>query len=108
MVVKFFSSECTHCRQTLSALQRVYADSSDLVVVGISEDDSAIEAHRMVDELGIHFPVILDVAGRLSKQFQVKEMPATFVMTPNGNVSWVGGAEQTEAGVRAAVRLARH
>jgi peroxiredoxin len=108
MVVKFFSSNCARCKETLSALQRVYADSADLVVVGISEDDSAVEARQMVDGLGIHFPVILDVGGQVSKQFQVTQMPATFVMTPNGSVSWVGGADQTEDGIRAAVRLARN
>lgn len=107
MVVKFFSSKCTRCKETLLAMQRVYEDSSDLVVVGISEDETAVEARRLVDELGIHFPVILDVDGKVSKQYQVTEIPATFVMTSNGSVSWVGGTDQTEAGVRAAIQLAR-
>jgi peroxiredoxin len=107
MVVKFFSSKCDRCKETLLALQRVYADSSDLIVVGISEDETAVEASRLVDTLGIHFPVILDIGGKVSKQYEVREIPATFVMTPNGSVSWVGGKEQTEDGVRAAIRLAR-
>src|SRR5262245_9642228 len=42
MVVKFFSSNCTACRKTLAAVQRVYENDSDLVVVGISEDESAV------------------------------------------------------------------
>jgi hypothetical protein len=30
-------------------------------------------------------------------------MPVTFVVAKNGNVSWVGGPDQTEDGVRAAL-----
>lgn len=107
MVVKFFSSKCEPCKQTLAAVQSVYADSSDLVVVGISEDTSAAEARGTADALGLHFPIILDTDGSVMKQYQVTAVPATFVITRNGNVSWVGGKEQTEAGVRAAVRAAR-
>lgn len=107
MVVKFFSSKCEACKQTLAAVQSVYADSTDLVVVGVSEDDSAVDARRTADGLGLHFPIILDEGGSVMKQYQVTAVPATFVITRNGNVSWVGGKEQTEAGIRAAVRAAR-
>jgi peroxiredoxin len=108
MVVKFFSSTCAACRDTLAAIQRVYADNgSDLVVVGVAEDESAAVARHTADDLGLHFPIILDTGGTVLRQYQVTQIPATFVITRNGNVSWVGGKEQTEAGVRAAIRAAR-
>jgi peroxiredoxin len=108
MIVKFFSSKCTECRNTLTALQHVYEDNpNDLIVIGISEDNSEAEARQFVDSLGVHFPVILDEGGTVQKQYSVTHLPATFVVTPNGSVSWVGYSEQTEDGVRAAVRLAR-
>jgi peroxiredoxin len=106
-VVKFFSSECVRCKTTLEALQRIYEDDADLFVVGVSEDESAEAARRLVDNLGLRFPVMHDPTGQLARKYRVARMPATFVASSNGNVSWVGGPEQTEDAVRAAVSAAR-
>jgi len=106
-VVKFFSSECARCKVTLEAMQRIYEDDSDLFVVGIAEDESADAARRLVDDLGVHFPVLHDPTGQLARRYRVAKMPTTFVASANGNVSWVGGPEQTEDAVRAAVSAAR-
>lgn len=103
MVVKFFSAECDRCKESLAALQRIQSDEPNLVVVGISEDDSEATARRLVNGLELHFPVIHDRTGSLAREYHVAQMPATFVITPNGSISWVGGPEQTEDGVRAAV-----
>jgi peroxiredoxin len=106
-VVKFFSSECARCKSTLEAMQRIYEDDSDLFVVGVSEDESVAAARRLVDDLGVRFPVLHDPSGQLARRYRVARMPTTFVASANGNVSWVGGPEQTEDGVRAAVNAAR-
>jgi peroxiredoxin len=106
MVVKFFSTECKRCKSTLPALQRIYEDKRGIIIVGVSEDESVAEARRLVDGLGVHFPVIFDSEGRLAKQYSVAELPVTFVVAKNGMVRWVGGPDQTEDGVRAAVSAA--
>jgi peroxiredoxin len=106
MVVKFFSADCKRCQHTLPALQRIYEDNPGIVMVGVSEDDSESDARKLVEGLGVRFPVIHDSEGRLAKQYSVEKMPVTFVMSKNGTVRWVGGPDQTEDGVRAAVSAA--
>ena len=106
MVVKFFSAECKRCKSTLPALQRIYEDNPGIIIVGVSEDESVAKARRLVEGLGVHFPVIHDSEGRLAKQYSVEKMPVTFVMAKNGMVRWVGGPDQTEDGIRAAVSAA--
>ena len=103
MIVKFFSSDCNRCKSTLPALERIHEDNKDVLVVGVAEDESATEARRLVQNLGVRFPVIHDPTGDLAKRYRVAQMPMTFVIAPNGSVNWVGGPEQTEDGVRAAV-----
>jgi len=103
MILHFFSSDCRDCPRTLSAAQSVYSSSSDLVVVGISEDASPARTQVLVDHLGIHFPVVLDEDGRIAREYQVTEMPAVFVVSPYGRVHWLGGAEANEDSLRAAV-----
>jgi peroxiredoxin len=103
MIVKFFSASCARCKNSLSAIQRIYEDNPDIVIVGVSEDESIGQARKLVEGLGVRFPVIYDETGRLRRQYSVARMPVTFVVAKNGNVSWVGGPDQTEDGVRAAV-----
>jgi len=103
MIVKFFSSNCSRCKNTLPALQRIYEDNPSIIIVGVSEDDSIGQARQLVEGLGVRFPVIYDETGRLARQYSVAKMPVTFVVAKNGNVSWVGGPDQTEDGVRAAL-----
>jgi peroxiredoxin len=107
MVVRFFSGNNAETKETLAALQRVYEDNSDLVVVAVSRDASPGATRQVVDELGLHYPVIIDEGGQISKQYQVTETPATFVITTHGTVSWVGGARATEDAISAAVHVAR-
>ena len=103
MIVKFFSSNCSRCKNTLPALQRIYEDNPSIIIVGVSEDESISEARQLVEGLGVRFPVIYDETGRLARKYSVAKMPVTFVVAKNGNVSWVGGPDQTEDGVRAAL-----
>ena len=103
LIVKFFSSNCSRCKNTLPALQRIYEDNPGIIIVGVSEDESIGDARQLVEGLGVRFPVIYDETGRLARKYSVAKMPVTFVVAKNGNVSWVGGPDQTEDGVRAAL-----
>jgi peroxiredoxin len=107
MIVHFFSADCRDCPRTLSAAQSFYAGNSDLIVVGVSEDESPGHTQGLVDRLGLHFPVVLDRDGRIARQYEVTEMPALFVVSPYGKVSWLGGADTTEDSLRAAVSVAQ-
>lgn len=107
MIVHFFSSDCADCPRTLSAAQSFYASHSDTIVVGISEDASPTHARILIDRLGVHFPVVIDEDGRIAHDYQVTEMPALFVISPYGRVSWAGGADVTEDALRSAVSVAQ-
>ena len=106
MIVNFFSSDCRECKTTLPALQRIYEGKTNLVVVGICGDTSAATAREFVNGLGLSFPVVHDPKGKVAKLYEVSGGAATFVMTPGGRVSWVGGPKQTEDALRAALDAA--
>src|SRR5262245_42266890 len=106
MVVNFFSSDCGACKKTLPALQNIYSGESNLVVVGICRDESASKAREFVNGLGLSFPVVHDPEGKVAKLYEVSGQGATFVVTPMGRVSWVGGGEQSEDVLRAALDAA--
>jgi peroxiredoxin len=106
MTLMFFSSNCARCSNTVSAVARIQADEPNVVVVGIAEEESVADARTFVTRRGLHFPVLLDGNRRIAHDYHVTEVPTTFVISSNGSVSWVGGPEQTEEGIRAALAAA--
>lgn len=106
MTLMFFSSKSARCSSTVSAVQRIQVDEPSVVVVGIAEEESAADARAFVTRRGLHFPVLFDGNGHIAHDYHVTEVPTTFVIASNSSVSWVGGPEQTEAGIRAALAAA--
>ena len=49
------------------------------------------------------FPVLLDTSGELATSFGVKGVPASFILDPNGEITFVESGYTTELGLR--VRL---
>lgn len=96
LVVKFFAKYCEPCKRTLPSLQALHERRSDVAFVGISEDESERDALELQSQYGLTFPIILDRGNVLSGRFRVRDLPATFVVSPEGKVRWVGGPDQNE------------
>ncbi len=79
---------------------------TDVVVLGVSEDDDAAGAARMVERHGLTFPVIHDEGHALAGRFRVTDLPAEIVVDARGLVRWQGGSDSADD-VGAAVRSAR-
>ena len=77
-----------------------------MAVVGVSEDDDADGARRMVARHALTFPVVHDPEHALAGRYRVLELPATFVVDARGVVRWTGVVED-EKQVRAVVDGAR-
>lgn len=106
-VVTFVASNCKPCETTLTAAQSAYADMRDVVVVGVfSREEAAEAATALASKLEVKFPLVIDEGGAIAKQFKISDVPSTFVVNPNGRVSWVGGSTLTESTLVSAIRAA--
>lgn len=103
VVIKFFAKYCEPCKRTLPELEALHQSHADVVFVGVGEDENVSDVKAMVQQFGLTFPVIHDVANVLSGRFRVREMPMTFVVGKQGQVRWVGGPAQTGSDVEAAI-----
>jgi cytochrome c biogenesis protein CcmG/thiol:disulfide interchange protein DsbE len=65
----------------------------EVAVLGVSEDDDAAGAQRMVERYGLTFPVVHDEGRVLAGRFRVSDIPATFVVDSRGVVRFEGGGE---------------
>ena len=89
IIVSFFASWCVPCRQELPLLNSLADDLKEkgisIILVDVKEDFTTI--HALLAELNVDKPVVLsDRAGKTAESFQVRFLPTTFFIGPDGKV----------------------
>jgi peroxiredoxin len=95
-VVKFIAKNCAPCQRTLPAMERLHREHPDIVIVGVSEDDTEDDARALASLHKLTFPVVQDSGNVLAGRYRVTELPVTFVIDRAGTIVWVGGPEKSE------------
>ncbi|HEU4533354.1 MAG TPA: TlpA disulfide reductase family protein [Polyangiaceae bacterium] len=107
VLVDFFAENCIPCARSLPAVEALHRAMPELSVVGVSEDEDAAGARRMVERFGLTFPVVHDAQHVLAGRYRVVAMPATFVADASGVVRWRGDQAHDEGELRAVIEGAR-
>jgi cytochrome c biogenesis protein CcmG, thiol:disulfide interchange protein DsbE len=106
VVVKFFAEYCEPCKRTLPEAEALSRSRTDVVVIGISEDEREDVARGIVEGYGLSFPVVHDRGQVLSGRFRVGSLPATFVVDAQGIVRWAGFGARSQAMAEAVEAIA--
>jgi peroxiredoxin len=89
----------------MPAMQRVYDDYKEqglqILAVNSTNQDSEGKALAFVNELGLNFPILMDVAGEVSRLYLVRSLPTSFFIQPDGTIREViVGGPMSEALLR--------
>ncbi len=108
VILNFWATWCPPCRFEMPALQRVYEDyQGRVVVVGVNVTvaEAGVDTVRgFLQEMGITFPVWLDVKGEASDTYRVTSLPTTFFIDAQGTICEVViGGPMAEALLRTRV-----
>jgi peroxiredoxin len=102
VMVNFWATWCGPCRQEMPQLNRLYEKyrNSGFVLLGVNVDEDANKAIGMADKLGVSFPVLLDADKKVSRLYDLSDMPSTLVIDRDGRVRYLhlgyrDGYEQT-------------
>ena len=84
---RLLPSWCAPCRTELPAFQDLStAAAGRLRVLGVAVEDPAGSALSFVADATVHFPSMIDDAGRLLRELGRKNMPATVFVDARGRV----------------------
>jgi thiol-disulfide isomerase/thioredoxin len=104
-VVEFWATWCPPCRDQiphLKSLAKKY-EGRNVVIVGLSEDQSIKEVRKFVEKKKINYHIGMDYG--LSDQLGVNGIPRAFVISHDGKILWSGhpGDSRFEESLESAV-----
>ncbi len=91
VMINFWATWCGPCRQEMPLLDELYGryQRVGFNLLGINIDDDSRRAMKMVQELGVSFPVLFDENKAVSALYKVDAMPVTILVDRDGRVRHV-------------------
>ena len=91
VMINFWATWCGPCRQEMPLLDELYTryERVGFNLLGVNIDDDSGRAMKMIDELGVNFPVLFDARKEVSKLYAVEAMPVTVLVDREGKVRHV-------------------
>lgn len=110
VVLNLWASWCLPCRAEMPALEEVYArqQARGLTVLAVNStiQDRAEAAVAFADEMGVTFPILLDVDGAVSRRYRLRALPTTFFIDRQGIIrSVIIGGPMSPATLESQVEL---
>jgi cytochrome c biogenesis protein CcmG/thiol:disulfide interchange protein DsbE len=104
IIINFWASWCPPCRAEMPALQAVYDEYKDQVIllsINATLQDTLSEVLSFQAEISLRIPILLDLNGQVQHLYAITSLPTTFFINGEGIVREVViGGPQTESGLR--------
>lgn len=89
ILLNFFATWCTPCREELPVIWRAQRKHRDLVTLLVDERESSSQVRDFLRGLSVALPALLDVDGTVAAQYAIFAQPETVWIAPSGRVRWV-------------------
>lgn len=87
VLVNFWATWCIPCRKEMPYLQAISEKHSDqMVVLGVNMGEDAARVQPFVDEMALTFPILLDPPDALIQAHNVRGLPVSFIVGPDGQI----------------------
>jgi len=92
LVIDFWATYCKPCEKEFPKLQAL-ADkhAGNMLVYGLSEDESSEGIAAFVKRTGVRFPIGWDQGNTISQRYKLEKMPTSYVVDRKGIIRFVHG-----------------
>ncbi|MED3660593.1 thiol-disulfide oxidoreductase ResA [Ureibacillus sp. FSL K6-8385] len=96
--LNFWGTWCEPCKKEMPALERQYQQFKDqgVQVLAVNIAQSNFEVQNYVDQLHLTFPVVIDKTKSVMQAYNVGQLPASFLIDPEGKVKRIPPGELSE------------
>lgn len=86
VLLNFWFTTCPPCRFEMPEFQQAYADYADqgLHILAVNREETAETITSFADELGLTFPLLKDLDGRIQRLYSISSYPSTFIIDRDG------------------------
>ena len=86
VVLNFWASWCPPCRREMPAFEDAWLGSRDdgVVFVGLASGDIEADARAFAEQVGVTYPLGLDLDGAVANEYLVRVMPTTYFIDRDG------------------------
>ena len=94
----FWATWCPVCDLQKGSVESIAEDYPVVSIASWSEGEAEVKSYMQENELT--FPVMMDESGQLAQSFGLKGVPASFILSPSGEIKFVESGYTTELGLR--------
>lgn len=100
--LNFWGTWCEPCKNEMPAMERQYQQFKDkgVQVLAVNIAQSNFEVQKFVEEYGLTFPVVIDKTKSVMQAYNVGQLPASFLVFPDGKVERIPPGELSEAQIK--------
>jgi peroxiredoxin len=87
VLLNFWATWCAPCQHEMPSMERLYQTfkQTEFVLLAVSMDRQGAEVARpFAEHLKLSFPILLDPASEVSRQYGVRGLPSTYLIDPDG------------------------
>lgn len=97
VLLNVWASYCPYCIHEMSMLEDISQAHQHLTVVGINAGEHQETVRSYMQRTNVTYPIVIDQSGEVVLNYQVKRLPATFLLNESGQIMWTNyGAIQRE------------
>ena len=87
VVMNFWASWCVPCREEMPAFDAVARRHPQVLFLGVAVQDTEAAARQFAGEVGVSYPLGLDIDGGIVGLYPILGVPTTWFITSDGTIA---------------------
>jgi peroxiredoxin len=104
VLINFWATWCAPCREEMPSLERLRRamKGKRFAVLAVNLAEPELRVRQFLQTIPLGFPILLDADMTVAKAWKVRQLPASFVVGPDGRVrySYIGELDWSDEAVR--------
>lgn len=91
VMVNFWATWCGPCQQEMPLLDQMYKKykPAGFTLIGVNVDKQEPAVKELLARKPVSFPILLDPANQVSKEYHVDEMPSSIIIDRKGEIRYI-------------------